>query len=56
MNEVVFASATELARAIRERELSSAEVVQAHLDRIAAVNAQINAVVQSAPDAQPRRA
>jgi amidase len=38
-------SATELAQAIRTRQASSAEVVQAHLRRIEAVNPAINAVV-----------
>ena len=38
-------SAAALARAIREREVSSVEVVQAHLDRIEAVNPALNAVV-----------
>jgi amidase len=38
-------SATELAEAIRARQVSSAEVVQAHLRRIEAVNPAINAVV-----------
>ena len=36
-------SATELAQAIRARQASSAEVVQAHLRRIEAVNPAINA-------------
>ena len=35
---------TELARAIREKQASSREVVQAHLDRINAVNGGLNAV------------
>lgn len=38
-------SATELAEAIRTRQASSAEVVEAHLERIEAVNPSINAVV-----------
>jgi amidase len=38
-------SATELAEAIRSRKVSSREVVEAHLQRIDAVNASINAVV-----------
>ena len=38
-------SATELAEAIRTRQASSAEVVQAHLRRIEAVNPAINAIV-----------
>ncbi len=50
MTQLTFASATALARAIREREVSSAEVVEAHLARIAAVNPQINAVVQLPAD------
>lgn len=41
-----LSSATTLARAIRRRELSSEEVVKACLDRIEAVNPQLNAVVQ----------
>jgi len=46
MHEVLYASATALARAIRSKELSSTEVVQAYLQRIAAVNPALNAVVQ----------
>ena len=38
-------SATELAGAIRTRQASSTEVVEAHLRRIGAVNPAINAVV-----------
>ncbi len=37
-------SATSLARAIREKSLSSREVIRAHLDRIDAVNHEVNAV------------
>jgi aspartyl-tRNA(Asn)/glutamyl-tRNA(Gln) amidotransferase subunit A len=40
-----YQDATRLAELIRTRQLSSREVVQAHLDRISAVNPQINAVV-----------
>ncbi|MCF4127548.1 amidase [Methylobacterium sp. SyP6R] len=39
------ADATELAALIRAKEVSPVEVVQTHLDRIAAVNPSINAVV-----------
>ena len=39
-------SALELANAIRERKVSSREVVEAHLERIAEVNPQINAIVR----------
>ena len=38
-------SATELAEAIRSRQVSSQEVIEAHLQRIEAVNGSINAVV-----------
>ncbi len=37
-------SATNLAKAIREKRISSREVIQAHLDRIEAVNHKVNAV------------
>jgi aspartyl-tRNA(Asn)/glutamyl-tRNA(Gln) amidotransferase subunit A len=40
-----YLEATTLAALIRTRQLSSREVVQAHLDRTAAVNPKINAVV-----------
>jgi amidase len=42
-------SATELAEAIRNREVSSREVVDAHLDRIEKVNGDVNAVVVFTP-------
>ena len=40
-----YLDATALAELIRTGQLSSREVVQAHLDRISAVNPKINAVV-----------
>lgn len=40
-----------LAKLIRAREVSAAEVLQAHLDRIELVNPGLNAVVTLAPDA-----
>jgi amidase len=46
MEEITFASATTLARAIREQQVSSQEVVDAYLARIAATNPALNAVVQ----------
>ena len=49
-----LASATELAALIRRREVSCAEVTDAHLTRIARVNDTLNAVVQLAPDARDR--
>jgi Asp-tRNA(Asn)/Glu-tRNA(Gln) amidotransferase A subunit family amidase len=44
-NLIHYLDATTLAALIRTRQLSSREVVQAHLDRVAAVNPTINAVV-----------
>ncbi len=44
-NPIHYQDAAALAALIRTRQLSSREVVQAHLDRIAAVNPPINAVV-----------
>ena len=48
MDDLFCASATTLARRIRNREFSSEEVVQAHLRRIEIVNPRLNAVVQLA--------
>ena len=47
----IFSDATTLAELIRTREVSPVEVVQAHLDRIAAVNPRINAIVTLADGA-----
>ena len=44
-DELTMVSAATLARAIRNKEVSSAEVVAAHLARIAQVNPSLNAVV-----------
>ena len=44
-DEVLFSSVMSLSRAIRAKQVSSEEVVRAYLDRIAAVNPKINAVV-----------
>jgi amidase len=43
--DVCFLSARELARRIRERELSAREVTEAHLARIETVNPRVNAIV-----------
>jgi amidase len=51
MDELIYASATELARAIRAKEISSEEVVEAYLERIEKVNPKLNAVVQLTADA-----
>ncbi len=44
--DLTSASATALARAIRERRVSSRDVVEAHLRRVEQVNARLNAVAQ----------
>ena len=46
MNELWRKSASELARLISSKKVSSAEVVEAHLARIEAVNPKVNAVVR----------
>lgn len=56
MDEIIYASASELARAIRRGEVSSAEVVEAYLARIEEVNPTINAVVHLTADAARARA
>jgi amidase len=56
MDEIIYASASELARAIRRGEASSTEVVEAHLARIEEVNPKLNAVVHLTADAARRRA
>lgn len=50
MNELVFWSATELARAIRSKHVSVQEVIDGHLRRITAINPALNAVVQLTGD------
>jgi amidase len=50
MSELWRKNAVELAAMIRDREVSSREVVQAHLDRVAAVNPDLNAIVRLLPD------
>ncbi len=47
MDDLIYESARAIARAIRDKRVSAAEVVEAHLRRIEAVNPQINAVVQT---------
>jgi amidase len=56
MNNVIRTSAAQMAGAIRAREVSSAAVVGACLERIAAVNPKLNAVVQTTGEAALRRA
>ena len=49
--DILRASATELAAAIRTRDLSPVEVTRAHIERIVAVNPKINAVIHPRFDA-----
>jgi aspartyl-tRNA(Asn)/glutamyl-tRNA(Gln) amidotransferase subunit A len=49
--EFIYSDATKLAELIRTKEVSPVEVVQTHLDRIAAVNPKINAIVTLADGA-----
>lgn len=50
MDELWSRGAVELAALIRDRQVSSREVVQAHLDRIDEVNGKVNAVVRVLAD------
>lgn len=50
MNDMIRRSAASTGRAIRAGEVSSVEVVRAHLERIDAVNPRLNAVVQTSRD------
>jgi len=43
---IIYSSAASLAKAIRAKQISSSEVVHAHLKRIDQVNGKLNAVVQ----------
>ena len=49
--ELIFSDATKLAELIRTKAVSPVEVVEAHLDRIEAVNPTINAIVTLADGA-----
>ena len=50
MSEIWQLSATELAQRIAQRDLSSTEVMKAHLARIEAVNPALNAIVRVLAD------
>jgi amidase len=49
-SELNFLTARELARQIREREVSAVEVLEAHLDQIARVNPLVNAIITLLPE------
>ena len=49
-HEICFLPAGELARRIRAKELSAAEVMEAHLAQIERVNPKVNAIVTYLPE------
>lgn len=49
-NEICFMPARDLAGLIREKKISSREVMQAHLKQIARVNPKVNAIVTLVPE------
>lgn len=49
-DDLIYSSAKSIAQAIRDRDVSAVEVVQAHLDRIEEVNDRLNAVVKLCAD------
>lgn len=50
MTDFLFRSATNIADAIRQKQISAVEIVQAYLEQIERVNPHINAVVQLVAD------
>jgi Asp-tRNAAsn/Glu-tRNAGln amidotransferase A subunit and related amidases len=54
--DVCLQPATEIARLIRQRTVSASEVLAAHLQRIADVNPQVNAIVTLDIDGAQARA
>lgn len=50
MSDLFRMSATEIANAIRSKQLSAVEVTEAHLTRISVANPKVNAVVQEFPE------
>ena len=50
IDKIIYSSAVALARAIRTKQVSSEEVVNAYLKRMRAVNPKLNAVVQETAD------
>lgn len=56
VNPIIQMSASELAAAIRAKKLTSKEIVEAHIERITAVNPKLNAVVQFTADTARKEA
>ncbi len=55
-DEICFLTAAELARRIRTKELSCAEVMEAHLAQIVRVNPPVNAIITLQPEQAMRQA
>ncbi len=51
-HELCYSTATDLAKRLRDRDISSREVMQAHLDQIERVNPTVNAIVSQLPAEQ----
>jgi len=56
MKDIIFSTVTALARAIREKQVSTMEVLEAHFAHIAKYNPQLNAVVTLYEEAARERA
>lgn len=50
-NDLIYSDATKLAELIRTKDVSPVEIMRAHLDRIEAVNGDVNAIVTVADSA-----
>lgn len=50
MNDIIFSSVCNIARLIKDREVSAVEVTKLHLDRIDKVNPTLNAVITRCDD------
>ena len=46
MDELIYSSAADLAKAIRDKKVSSAEVIDAHIKRVEEINPKLNCVAQ----------
>jgi Asp-tRNA(Asn)/Glu-tRNA(Gln) amidotransferase A subunit family amidase len=56
MSELIFLSAVEIAALVREKKISTVELVEAHLAQIEKLNSRLNAFVQVDADAATRQA
>jgi amidase len=56
MEQIVFMTAAEMARAIREKQISAVEALEAHIQQIARHNPKINAIITIDEEGARRRA